>query len=199
MHKLLSLALVALFLMTSTASAHKIIMAVYQSGDLIEGELGFSSGDMAVDQRIEVFDENGNKLGETKTDEDGFFTFQPTQATAHIFRADLGAGHVAETSMSALEVAKVEGLVQPAAAKTAIASAPAQMPSPSPAAQYPSMDQAALAKMIRDELRPLRREIAAYKEKNDLQTILGGIGYIVGIFGFAMYMAARKKLKEATK
>ena len=197
MHKLLSSALVALFLMTSTASAHKIIMAVYQSGDMIEGELGFSSGNMAVDHLIEVFDENGNTLGETKTDEDGFFTFQPTQATTHVFRADLGAGHIGEATMSAAELASFTGLAKNAA------PAPGNQTAPAVTSTAPSVgatvDQAMLAKAIRDELRPLRREIAAYKEKNDLQTILGGIGYIVGIFGFAMYMAARKKLKEATK
>ncbi|NIY97843.1 cobalt ABC transporter permease, partial [Salipiger sp. HF18] len=47
---------------------------------------------------------------------------------------------------------------------------------------------------VRDEVRPLRREIAAYREHNDLQSILGGIGYIVGLFGLGFYLAARRKL-----
>jgi nickel transport protein len=52
---------------------------------------------------------------------------------------------------------------------------------------------------VRDELRPLRREITAYKEKNDLQSILGGIGYIFGFFGIAYYIAARRLRDKATK
>ncbi|MEG3618215.1 cobalt ABC transporter permease [Magnetovibrio sp. PR-2] len=194
MHKFLAVAVVAVFLATSPASAHKVIMAVFESGDVIEGELGFSNGVMSVDQLIEVFDENQNKLGETKTDEDGFFTFKPTQSVAHIFQADLGAGHIATTSMSAEDVAAVTGIGQP----ETDAPAPTQMAAAAPIATGASVDKAALAKMIRDELRPLRREISAYKEKNDLQTILGGIGYIVGIFGMGMYVAARQKLKEAS-
>ena len=55
-------------------------------------------------------------------------------------------------------------------------------------------ERLAIAEAVRDELRPLRREIAAYREKNDLQTILGGIGYIVGIFGLGFYVAARRRL-----
>jgi nickel transport protein len=46
---------------------------------------------------------------------------------------------------------------------------------------------------VRDEVRPLRREITAYKEKNDLQTVLGGIGYIVGLFGLAFFLMARRE------
>ena len=53
----------------------------------------------------------------------------------------------------------------------------------------------AIAEAVRNEVRPLRREIAAYKEKNDLQTILGGIGYIAGLFGVGFYVAARRRLK----
>lgn len=48
--------------------------------------------------------------------------------------------------------------------------------------------------MIHKEVTPLRREIAAYKEKNDLQSILGGMGYIAGLFGVFFYVAARRKL-----
>jgi nickel transport protein len=51
-----------------------------------------------------------------------------------------------------------------------------------------------IAQVVRDEIRPLRREIAAYKDHNNLQTILGGIGYIVGLFGLGFYLAARRKL-----
>jgi nickel transport protein len=51
-----------------------------------------------------------------------------------------------------------------------------------------------IAKAVRDEIRPLRRELIAYREKNDLQGILGGIGYIFGLFGLGFYIAARRKL-----
>lgn len=191
MHKLLIPVLGALLLIAaSSVHAHKIVMSVYESGNMLEGELGFSNGVMSFDQLVEVFDQSGNKLGETKTDEEGYFTYQPTQAVKHVFRADLGAGHIGEAIVEAAEIPGLQVL------EKNVAVTPAAV---SPTAKAANVDQAAMAEIIRGELRPLRREISAYKEKNDLQTILGGIGYIIGIFGFAMYIAANRKLKEAGK
>ncbi|OLS50367.1 hypothetical protein BV379_08255 [Rhodovulum sulfidophilum] len=225
----------ALVLAPLPALAHKVIAAVYADGALIEGEVGFSNGDMAADATVAVSDPEGNPLGETATDADGMFTFRPSVAVAHVFHADLGAGHVAEVTMSAEDVAAI--LDSPAARAAAEAAAgtgadtgadtggiigagqaeaasdggnPSTFPldaasgtaavgsSAVPltaALGLSDADKAAVAKIVRDEMRPLRREIAAYREKNDLQSILGGIGYIVGIFGLGFYVAARRRMK----
>ncbi|WP_132693790.1 cobalt ABC transporter permease [Rhodovulum steppense] len=167
------------------ALAHKVVFSVYPAGDAIEGELGFSNGDMAAHQVIELFDTAGNRLGETTTDADGFFTYAPTRPVAHVLRADLGAGHVAQAELSAEEVAAIlgqgEAVPDPAAARTAPAG-------------LSEADKAAIAAMMRDEMRPLRREIAALREHHQLQSILGGIGYIAGLFGLGFYLAARRRL-----
>ena len=93
--------------------------------------------------------------------------------------------------MSAADVGGLLGKATPAAATAAPDAAPAPTTaSPGGAA----LDETALARIVRDEMRPLRQEIAAYKEKNDLQTILGGIGYIAGLFGLGFYLAARRRL-----
>jgi nickel transport protein len=170
--------------------AHNVISSVFASGTDIEGEVGFSNGDMAADLLIEVFDEAGNKLGETRTDADGFFLFTPTRPVAHIFRGDLGAGHVAEVVMEDTDVAQILG-ESPAASETAGTDA-----GPAAAAVSGLSDQARaeLATMIRNELRPLRQELTAYKNKSDFQSVLGGIGYIFGLFGLGFYIAARRKI-----
>lgn len=171
------------------AQAHKVIAGVFASGDVIEGELGFSNGTMAADTEVIVTDPSGAELGRTRTDGDGFFTFRPSQAAAHTFFADLGAGHVAEVTMSAGDVAKILGQEAP----EPTAAAP-EMAAGVPVAALSEAERQAIADAVRDEIRPLRREIAAYREQNDLQTILGGIGYIVGLFGLGFYLAARRKL-----
>lgn len=173
------------------ALAHKVIASAYPAGARIEGEIGFSNGDMAVNTTISVTDPAGRVLGETVTDDAGGFTFTPTEPVEHLFRADLGAGHVAQVTLSAAEVAGILGkAAKPAAAVPAAAGAAA----PAAMAATAAIDPELIAAALRDEIRPLRQEIAAYKEKNDLQTILGGIGYIAGLFGLGFYLAARRRL-----
>ncbi len=209
-----ALMVLSLALAPLPALAHKIIMGVFPSGSQIEGELAFSNGDVPEGQLVEVFDEAGNKLGETITDADGFFLFTPTEPITHRFYADMGAGHVAETVIPAEEVAQIVARSSGSAAATIAwseipaATVPLEPSGRDSTAACQSSQQVvvaalndveldAIAKAVRDETRPLRREITAYKEKNNLQTILGGIGYIVGLFGFGFYIAARRKLKDA--
>ncbi len=190
--------LFAAIFISSSADAHKVIASVFPSGENIEGEIGFSNGDMAVKTIVEVLDEDNNKLGEVITDQDGFFTFTPTKAVNHVFRANLGAGHVAEVTFDISEMSHLlDGGVSSNGGSTVIANI-----TPVSEKGDEALSQAQeelIASIMRDELRPLRREIAAYKEKNDLQSILGGMGYIFGIFGIAFYIAARRMKGKETK
>ncbi|MCI5041471.1 MAG: cobalt ABC transporter permease [Donghicola eburneus] len=186
----------ALLAMPLPAAAHKVIFAVFKSGDVVEGELGFSNGDMSSGAVIEAFDSAGNKIGEAITDADGFFVYAPTQAITHIFKADMGAGHVAEAEMTADDIADILGVA--AAEETVAKSITAASPTTTggvTVASLSSEERLAIAEAVRDEMRPLRRELAAYREKNDLQTILGGLGYIFGLFGLYFYIAARRRME----
>jgi len=191
-------AILAAVAMPSLVLAHKVIADVYVTGDAIEGEIGFSSGDMAADTTVEVFDEAGNKLGEAKTNAEGFFTFTPEKPVTHVFRADLGAGHVAEARIEAADLPKTlagAGAAPPPADATSATAATAGPAEVADAANLSEEQRALVAEAVRREIRPLRREIAAYKEKNDLQAIMGGLGYIIGLFGIGFYFAARRSLK----
>lgn len=177
------------------ALAHKVIASVYASGDQIEGEVGFSTGEMASDTLVVVIGPDGEELGTTKTDAEGFFTYTPTAPVTHVFRADLGAGHVGETVMEAEDVARIMGVsVSGTASDTAATPAPGAVTGAS--AALSEQQRQAIAEALRDEIRPLRREISAYREHNDFQTILGGIGYIIGLFGLGFYLVARRKLSS---
>jgi len=185
--------------------AHKVIASVFASGDTIEGEIGFSNGDMATDTLVEVFDGEGNKLGEATTDSDGFFTFKPAERVVHVFKANLGAGHVAEVRMELEDLPDIAGAApdEAPAGETETAHATEDGATSQTGAGEAGGVVAALEEnrellreMIHREVTPLRREIAAYKEKNDLQTVLGGIGYIAGLFGLFFYLSARRKLAK---
>ena len=192
------LLILGLLLLPLPALAHKVIAAVFPSGSAIEGEIGLSNGEMSADLPVQVFGPDGTLLGETVTDADGFFVFTPEQPVAHRFRANLGAGHVADVTMSKEDVARILG-VAPVAAAPAAPAAPASTAPITPASftGLTDADRADIGRIMRDELRPLRREIDAYKEKNNLQTILGGMGYIVGLFGLGFYLAARRRLSPS--
>lgn len=186
----------ALLAMPLPAAAHKVIFAIFKSGDVVEGELGFSNGDMSSGAVIEAFDSAGNKIGEAITDVDGFFVYAPTQAITHIFKADMGAGHVAEAEMTADDIADILGVA--AAEETVAKKTPPASPTTTDGVTVASLsneERLAIAEAVRDEMRPLRRELAAYREKNDLQTILGGLGYIFGLFGLYFYIAARRRME----
>jgi nickel transport protein len=173
------------------ALAHKVIASVFPSGSAIEGEIGFSNGAMATEAPVTVLGPDGAELAVITTDADGFFLYTPETPVAHRFFADLGAGHIADVTMPAEEVAAILGQAP------VVTAAPSPAPGAGAGAPDPGAQRALLAEVVRDEMRPLRREIAAYREKNDLQTILGGMGYIAGLFGLGFYLAARRRLREA--
>ncbi len=185
--------IVSLVFVPLPALAHKVIAGVFPAGDAIEGELGFSNGDMAVDQDVIVYGPDGTELGRTITDADGFFLYKPTNPVAHTFTADLGAGHVAKVIMPAEEVAEILGVAAEVEHAPDVVS-PTDGTAIVTVASLSDEERQTIAQAVRDELRPLRREIAAYREKNDMQGILGGIGYIIGLFGIGFYIAARKKM-----
>ena len=186
--KLLSLFFfIAVLVTAAPAQAHKVISALYAGEGIIEGEIGFSNGDPAANAIVDVFNQTGTKIGETKTDEDGFFVYRPKKPGIHIFKANLGAGHVAEMRMDGAEMPGQPSSQVTTSAETSRITTNAAMGNDI---------QTLIAKAVRKEVKPLRKEIAAYKEKNDLQSILGGIGYIAGLFGVGFYIAARRKTES---
>lgn len=185
MRILFSVVFAAVLLSAPAAEAHKVIASLYPGNGVVEGEVGFSNGDMAVNALIEVFDADGKKLGETRTDEDGFFTYRPAAKTDLVFRSNLGAGHIAVMHLAADEVLLAEGESSAAGAQSIQAIGGK--------AALRADQRALIAAEVRRAIRPLQREISAYKEKNDMQSILGGLGYIAGLFGVGFYLAARRR------
>ena len=193
MRKFLIFSLVLSFLAIPDALAHKVVASGWTDGADIEGEVGLSNGEMAQKGTlVEVFTEKDEKIGETMVGEDGLFRFTPKQAIAHKFVVNLGAGHVAQFVMGVDELP--EGL------SPASDAVPKPTPTPKDTAQTIDHDEIAkiVAKAVRKEVQPLRKEIASYKEKNDMQSILGGIGYILGLTGIVFYIMARRKEKQTS-
>lgn len=175
-----------LLLTPNPALAHKVLTSYWAEEDTIEGEIGFSNGEYALPgTAVEVTTTEGEHLGEAVIGEEGIFSFTPTQPIPHRFHANMGAGHIADF------IVAIEDLPH----KLASRAKPTEMAKPedSPVIAVPTGLDQRIAAAVRREVKPLRKEIAAYKEKNDLQSILGGIGYIVGIFGLYMFVQSRRR------
>ena len=202
------------------ASAHKVVISAYADGGIIEGEIGFSNGDVASNAVVEVFDDAGNKIGETKTDEDGVFHYTPTEKAALNFKSNLGAGHIANYHMetdelpdniggndaekvAAAEVddilANIEESTDGAGASNAAVGISPEALQKLIAAQVHEQLEAFKPEVqaaVWQKIKPLRKVMAEYMEKNDMQAILGGLGYICGLAGVGFYVAARMERKK---
>ncbi|MCW9033820.1 MAG: cobalt ABC transporter permease [Rhodospirillales bacterium] len=147
--------------------------------------MGFSNGDMAVGAKIEIFDKNNQKLSEIISDEDGFFKLPLKGDGPFTFQANLGAGHIAEVVLErdvAISAQRQQGEVNTIQAVIGGAEL-----------------EKIINRSVASQIKPLTKELAAYKEQNDLQKILGGLGYILGIAGIGFYFAARHKLQGQSK
>lgn len=179
----------AMLALSLPVAAHNVLGGVYAIGSEIEGEAGFSNGEMAKQGTlVEVFDPAGNLLGTTEIGEEGFFVFNAQRRVDHLFRIDMSAGHLLEVTLPASE------LPESLAGGSKVA-ATAQSSSQSSASTVDVADQQALQAMIEKavakQVVPLRKELAEFKEKAGLQQILGGMGYIFGLCGLAIWLRQR--------
>lgn len=182
-------------LCVNVALAHNVVGGVYAIGTTIEGEAGFSNGDMAkAGTQVLITNAAGQAIAELLTDEEGFFVFEANQRIDHHFKLDMSSGHVLEMILPADELpASLPG-------STPIVSVQSNLKTP---VSVSGVDAAVLQQMVEravaKQVKPLRKELAAYKEKAGLQDLLGGIGYIFGLVGLGIWLRQRKQDKQQDK
>lgn len=166
------------------ASAHKVLLNAWGEGRTLAAEIGFSDGSPGAGAEITVADAaTGETLLRGVADGAGFFEAElPGEALerGHDLRVvgNAGAGHRAETLVPASEFAGV---------------APA-----APTGLAPGELEALVRAAVREELRPLRRELEAQSGGGpELGTVLGGIGYIFGLAGVAALADNRRRRKAS--
>jgi len=186
---------------TSPAAAHKASVFAAVQGKVIAGEAYFRDGSPLRSAQVTVFDPAGAKLGETKTDAQGRFSFEPRCRCDHRVVVDGGEGHAAQYTVRAEELPS--GLPKGGASSptnvaqtpSAVQNSPAQ-----PGAAVPQ-DSAGRDADLRGELEAsqsqrvqLRGDLAARDDTKRWRDVLGGIGYILGLMGLAFYfLGVRRK------
>ncbi|MCB2218247.1 hypothetical protein [Desulfofustis glycolicus] len=191
---------------TTPVNAHKVNVFAYVEAGTIIGETSFSGGRPAQNAEILVQDRaTGAVLLQTRSDSQGTFSFSvPDRARDE--RLDLlivvraGEGHRNEWLLTAEDYLPVETDTAPddqshAASErqspVAIELPPQQiaLPPPWPEDQLQQIIETAVEKQVA----PLKRLMLETRQSGPgLRDILGGIGYIVGIFGVIALIKSQK-------
>src|SRR5665648_735044 len=193
MKKKLYLILIFIFLIiimiNISAFAHKVNIFAYVEGDKVYTESYFNDGKKCVDSKIEAFDNQGNKLLEGLTDGEGMFSFEIPPGDGDLkLVLTASMGHRAEYIIRADELGDIKGLIEENIEEPVSAVSP----------ESSSVDlkeiQSIIEETLDEKLKPVMREIKKFLEDRISPTeIIGGIGYIIGIFGIVAYFLSRKK------
>ncbi len=204
----LSVALVILAVVLATpcpkaALAHKVVVFATCTGKTIEGEVYFHGGTAARNVKVTLAGPEGQVLGETKTDDEGKFTFPVHFRCDHKVIADAGGGHGAEYTVRADELPESlpppeggdqPGGTQPERAEPTAPAPTLHAPTSSPGQENFEVKMEAIA----HQLAALRSEFTKYRNELRLRDVLGGIGYILGIMGVVFYfLGVRRKEKRS--
>ncbi len=186
----LAAAIFLCFISEATTFAHKVYIFAWQEEDTVHTESYFGSKKKVKDGLIQVFDSSGQKLLEGHTNAQGEFSFKPPQKTNLHIIVEAGMGHKGEFFLD---------LEEPEAFLTAETES-TETRNTEPLSSTPaSADAQEIRRIVEEALdsrfKPFMRELARIRKEKEpgFTEIIGGIGYIVGLMGLAMYFRSRKK------
>ena len=144
-----------LSMLCGRALAHRINIFATVQGGVIEGECYFSGGGRPKDCLVQFLDVSGDKLGETRTDENGRFAFEPVVKVDHLIVFETADGHRAEFTVSAEELSAALPAV---GAPAAVRDAGVDGQSPAASAESEGLERR-VAQAVTEAIRPLRMQI----------------------------------------
>ena len=194
------------------AQAHRVNIFAWTEGNQVVAECGFNGGNKVRQGQVIVYDAaTGAKLQEGRTDDQGVYRFPvPAEGKAHGLRIVIkaGEGHQNEWMMDAAELAVIQTPAIPASAsegseKTspvaqAVSTAnPGTKGAAAPTSSAVGVSSGELQTIVNaaldTKLGPIRRELAEMRvSRPGFSEIFGGIGWLVGLAGIALYFKGRR-------
>jgi nickel transport protein len=166
--------------------AHKVIIFAWVEGDTVFTESKFSDGKKAINSQVLVFDKEGTQLLEGKTNNKGEFSFRIPKLTDLRIVLNAGMGHKAEWRIPESEIKEAGGVSDEKRA--------GKSSRPIDAALSKQEIKDLIEESLDRKLRPIMKMMAEAQSKGSSVTeIVGGIGYIFGILGVALYFRNRGK------
>jgi nickel transport protein len=177
----------------SLVHAHRANIFTQTQGDKVLCQCFYNDGKPVRGQDIQVRTQDGRVIAEGTTDDKGMFSFTPQVHEDLEIVLNAGMGHTAEITLEKEDLPKT---TQKTSVKTAKKSSPAEKRNE--VREHDSdFDEERLRGIIEqvvdEKLQPVIEGIQKQQRSHSLITIIGCIGYIVGIFGLYMFWKSRKK------
>ena len=185
--------LIIAFLWSQPAAAHSLRTFAYFDNDNVFTETYFNDGKAAKNAHVEVYEGTGNTLLLTgTTDDKGEFSFKTPEAESLKIVVRASMGHQSETILEKQQTEEKDR-------SNDKDSAQENMSDFSPSHTQVSLTKEEIEKIIESQLdkklaplHALLRQIARQGSEPSINEIIGGIGYIMGIFGIIAFYYSKK-------
>jgi nickel transport protein len=188
----LALGIVVVLPMVSQVWAHKVNVFAWVEGDTVFVEGYFPGGKKSQNSLVEVFNPAGTKLLEGRTNEKGEFSFKVPERTDLKIVLTASMGHKNDFIIPASDFQEVESSSS-IPAQSLAESAKKSAPHPPDLSQLEGMIDRALDRKLAPVIKLIRD---TRKEGPTISEIVGGIGYIFGLFGLVMYLKSRNEKRS---
>ena len=190
------------------AWGHKVMIFAWVEGDTVYTQSKFSGGKRAKNSTVVVYDNEGNQLLEGKTDEKGEFSFKVPQKTDLKIVLKASMGHMGEWKIAGEEITAVADAREGSTPEIGVeAGSPEAAPSTEtktkPSGEQPLSTAVGLSRQeVRDlidesldkKLGPILDMLADSLDRGPgVSEVVGGVGYIFGLVGVALYFATRRR------
>ncbi len=185
------------------ADAHRLTVFAWVDGETVHVESQFGSGNPVQGGEVTVTTPDGTVAVTGTTDTSGAFSFKVPKRTDLTVTVSAGMGHQGEWTVRADELGAAPA--DDSTAKTTPAEAAPSPSSEGAAADAPESPsgraeisaeaiETAVARAVDRKLAPLMKAVGELQNSGpSLSEIFGGIGYIFGLAGVALYVSARKR------
>ncbi len=177
----------------SLVHAHRVNIFTQIQGDKVLCQCFYNDGKPIRDQDIQVKTPDGKMIAEGTTDDDGMFSFIPQVHEDLQIVLNAGMGHTAEATVKKEDLPEIKKKV---IAEKQKQSTPAVKKNEIPE-QDNHIDEERLREIVEQVVDEKQGSVIDLIHKQQrtysLTTIIGGIGYIIGIFGLYMFWKSRKK------
>lgn len=174
---------------TAPALAHKLKVFATAIGAGVEGRVYFVGGGAALDVPVALTDSTGTVTATARTQSpDGSFVLTLPYRDDFTLTADAQDGHVAAFSLRSNRLS--DTLPSAPHAIVADAQSAAQAPAPPEASRGSNID--AIEQAVARQIAPLADQVDTMQATIGVRDVVGGIGYILGIFGLWALFAGRR-------